>query len=74
MNLVQALTYGQIILSILLVAGVLLQQRGSGLGSSFGGGNLEYSTKRGAEKFIFRTTIVLAVLFVVMSVARIYFS
>ncbi|MFH1653505.1 MAG: preprotein translocase subunit SecG [Pseudomonadota bacterium] len=74
MDLTQILNYGQIILSFLLVAGILLQQKGSGLGSSFGGGNLEYSTKRGAEKIIFRTTIVLAILFVIISIIRIYFS
>lgn len=74
MNLTQIINYGQIVLSFLLVAGILLQQRGSGLGSAFGGGNLEYSTKRGAEKFIFRATIVLAILFVIVSIIRIYFS
>ena len=68
------LTYGQIILSVLLVAGILLQQKGSGLGSSLGGSNVEYSTKRGAEKFIFTATIVLAVLFLAISVLRIYVS
>ena len=74
MPLTQILTYGQIALSIFLVAGILLQQKGSGLGSAMGGSNLEYSTKRGAEKFIFRATIFFAVLFVVISAARIYFS
>ena len=74
MDLSRILTYGQIALSVLLVAGILLQQKGSGLGSAMGGSNLEYSTKRGAEKFIFRATIVLALLFIAVSVARIYFS
>jgi len=74
MDLTQILNYSQIILSFLLVAGILLQQKGSGLGSALGGSNLEYSTKRGAEKIIFRATIVFAVLFVVISIVRIYFS
>ncbi len=74
MNLTQILNYGQITLSFLLVAGILLQQKGSGLGSALGGSNLEYSTKRGAEKFIFRATIVFAILFVTISIVRIYFS
>ena len=74
MNLTQILTYGQIVLSVLLVAGILLQQKGSGLGSALGGSSIEYSTKRGAEKFIFWATIVLAVLFMGVSVVRIYFS
>ena len=74
MDLVRILTYSQIALSVLLVAGILLQQKGSGLGSAMGGSNLEYSTKRGAEKFIFQATIFFAILFVAISVVRIYFS
>mgnify|MGYP001585906263 FL=1 len=74
MNLAQVLTYSQIVLSVFLVAGILLQQKGSGLGSAMGGSGIEYSTKRGAEKFIFGATIVFAVLFIAVSVARIYFS
>jgi protein translocase SecG subunit len=74
MTLAQVLTYSQILLSVLLVAGILLQQKGSGLGSALGGSNIEYSTKRGAEKFIFWATIVVAVLFLALSVVRIYVS
>ena len=72
MELDKILIYGQILFAVLLVLGILLQQKGSGLGSSLGGSNLEYSTKRGAEKFIFRATIVLAVLFIAISAVRIY--
>ena len=67
----QILTYSQIILAILLTAAVLVQQKGSGLSSAFGGSGIEYSTKRGAEKFFFYATIVLAVLFLTVSVLRI---
>lgn len=70
MNLHRIITYSQIILSVLLIAGILLQQRGTGLSSAFGGSSMEYSTKRGAEKIIFYTTIVAAVLFITISVAR----
>lgn len=74
MELTQILTYSQIVLSVLLVAGILLQQKGSGLGSAMGGSSLEYSTKRGAEKFIFRATIVFVVLFLTVSIVRIFVS
>lgn len=57
-------------ISALLIVGILLQQRGGGLSSAFGGSMVEYSTKRGAEKMIFYATIVLAVLFIGISVAR----
>lgn len=54
----------QVVVSILLVAVILLQQRGSGLSGIFGGGGGEsYHTKRGFEKILFASTIVLASLF-----------
>ena len=53
----------QIIVSILLVVAILLQNRGTGLGSAFGGSGGVYLTKRGLEKKLFIATIVLAVLF-----------
>lgn len=63
----------QIILSVLLVGGILLQQSEAGVGGSFGGGDgfsSSYHTKRGAERFIFISTIVVAVLFVLISVVQ----
>lgn len=55
----------QIIISVLLVISILLQARGSGLSSVFGGESTFYHTRRGMEKVIFYSTIVLAVLFVI---------
>lgn len=54
----------QIVLSLLVIGGVLLQQRGAGLGGAFGGGMEEtsFGKRRGAELFIFRATMVVAVL------------
>ena len=69
-----ALTYIQIGLAVLLMAAILLQQKGARLSSTFGGSSLEYSTKRGAEKIIFYATIVLAVLFLAVSIVRIALS
>ena len=71
MDKAQILAIAQIILSALLVTAILLQQRGTGLSSTFGGSSMEYSTKRGAEKVIFTATIVLAVIFAAVSLARI---
>lgn len=61
-----ALPYVQIILSILLVAAILLQQRGSSLGGAFGGDNFSsaFHKRRGAELFLFKFSIGIAVLFV----------
>lgn len=70
MNVQKYLPYLQIGLSIFLVASILLQQRGSGLSSAIGGRAMEYSTKRGAEKILFYASIVLAVLFLAVSLLR----
>ncbi len=59
---------GRIIISALLIASIILQARGSGAGMAFGGGGETYRSKRGVEKFLFYTTIVLAVLFAASSI------
>lgn len=61
-----ALPYVQIILSLLLTAAILLQQRGSSIGGAFGGDNFSsaFNKRRGAELFLFQLSIGLAVLFV----------
>jgi preprotein translocase subunit SecG len=63
------LAIGQIIVSIGLMAAILLQARGAGLGSAFGGDSSVYRSRRGIEKTLFQFTIVLTVLFVVFSIA-----
>jgi len=65
------LPYIQIILAVLLAGSILLQQRGTGLSSTFGGSSMEYSTKRGAEKVVFYASIIIAILFLAVSAWRI---
>ena len=57
----------QIAVSALLVTAILLQQKGVGLGSAFGGSGQIYRSKRGMEKGLFIGTIILAALFVVIA-------
>lgn len=57
----------QLIISILLIIAILLQSRGTGLGSAFGGSGGVYLTKRGLEKKLFIITIILSVLFFSLS-------
>lgn len=57
----------QIIVAILLMAAILMQNRGAGLGGVFGGSGGVYLTKRGLEKKLFIATIVLAVIFILLS-------
>lgn len=61
----------QIVLAVLVIGAVLLQERGTGLGGAFGGGDNVYSTKRGAERTILIATIVLAVMFAGVAVANV---
>jgi preprotein translocase subunit SecG len=62
-------TVAQTLLAIILVITILLQGRGAGLGSSWGGDGETYGTRRGVEKLLFRVTIVSAICFVLVSLA-----
>ncbi|MDO8462673.1 MAG: preprotein translocase subunit SecG [bacterium] len=61
----------QLISAILLVGAILLQQRGTGMGSAFGGNGASYRTLRGAERTLMVATIVLAVLFFGSALAQV---
>jgi len=60
----------QIVIAVFLITAILLQQRGAGLGTAFGGEGGIYYKKRGMEKIIYVVTIVLAVLFIVTAFLR----
>ncbi len=64
------LPYAQVVLSLLLIIGIVLQHRGASLGGAFGGDNFAstFYKRRGAEKFLFQATIVIAVLYVIAAV------
>ena len=68
----EALPIIQIVLSILLVASILLQQRGSSMGGAFGGDKFSssFQKRRGAELFLFKFTIGLGVLFALSAFAN----
>lgn len=63
----------QLILGVLLITAILIQAQGSGLGAVFGGTGNVYRTKRGIEKRLHNTTIVLAILFFGISLANALF-
>ena len=58
----------QIVLAIFIILAILIQQKGTGLGGTFGGEISFYRTKRGAEKMLFYLTIGLVVLFILSSI------
>ncbi len=61
----------QIIVSVLLIIFILLQQRGTALGSAFGGGGGEgagsYSSKRGIQQKISWATYFLGAFFIILT-------
>jgi preprotein translocase subunit SecG len=71
-----ALPYIEIVLSVLLIGGIILQQRGASLGGAFGGDNFAstFYKRRGAEKFLFNATIIIAALFVAVTVVSFIYS
>ncbi len=60
----------QIILAVAVIIFILLQARGAGLGSAFGGTSAGsvFKTRRGVERLIFNLTIVFVVLFALVSI------
>lgn len=57
----------QIVVAVSLTVVALLQVKGGGLGGIFGQADTVYRTKRGVEKTLFQLTIVLAVIFITLS-------
>lgn len=58
------LNYVTIISAGLMILAILLQHRGASLGAGFGSSGELFTTRRGVDKSLFDTTIVLAVIFV----------
>ena len=57
----------QILIAIALIATVLFQLRGGGIGGIFGQADSVYRTRRGIESTLFKLTIILAVTLVVFA-------
>lgn len=61
-----------IVLSVALVAAILVQSRSAGMSGAFGGGAEGFHIRRGSEKWIFRATIVLSILFLLTAAAHLF--
>lgn len=68
------LLIAQAVVAVLLSLSILLQNRGSGLGSAFGGDLGGYYTKRGFERFLVYATIGLAIAFVILGIINVRLS
>lgn len=68
------LYFVQIFVSLVLIGVLLLQARGSGFSATFNSDSSIYRTRRGVERTLFNVTIVLAVVFVIVSILSVAFS
>ncbi|MDQ3008260.1 MAG: preprotein translocase subunit SecG [bacterium] len=59
----------QVILAVFITTTILLQAKGSSLGTTWGGGGETYHTRRGIEKAIFYASIIAVALFILNSIA-----
>ncbi|MBU2609211.1 MAG: preprotein translocase subunit SecG [Chloroflexi bacterium] len=57
-----------------MILTVMLQVRGGGLGGIFGNPDTVWRTKRGVEKTLFQLTIVLVILFLIVSIVTLRFT
>jgi preprotein translocase subunit SecG len=61
------LLIAQILISAALIAAVLFQLRGGGIGGIFGQADSVYRTRRGIESTLFRLTIILIIVLVILA-------
>lgn len=57
------IAYTQAVLGVLLSIVILLQHRAAGLSATFGGADTSYVQRRGAERVLYRLTIILGIAF-----------
>ena len=62
------LQVSQLLIAVAVATSILLQARGTGLSSTFGGESTAYRSRRGLERTLFRMTVVLIVVYVIVSI------
>ena len=67
MPVLDLIQVAQIVIAVAVGASILLLARGNGLSSTFGGESTAYRSRRGLERTLFRLTIVLIVVYVIIS-------
>ena len=61
-----------IIIAVALIAAILIQTRSAGMGGAFGGGAEGFHVRRGSENVLFRATLVLSFLFLLIVAAHLF--
>lgn len=67
------LTIIQLVIAGFLVLVILLQQKGAGLGSAFGGTGSVYTSRRGVDRILFNITIVFSLVFFALALINLIF-
>ncbi|MEE9203193.1 MAG: preprotein translocase subunit SecG [Dehalococcoidia bacterium] len=68
------LNIAQILVSVFVILAILMQVRGGGLGGIFGAPDTTYRSRRGMERTLFRFTIALMALFILLSITSVRFA
>jgi len=66
--MLKIINISEILVAILLIVSILLQNRGAGLSSTFGGDFGGYYSKRGFEKFLVIFSSILGALFIILAI------
>lgn len=61
------LLFANMLSAILIIILILIQGKGAGLGSAWGGGGEMFQTRRGVEKLTLRLTVIMIVIFFIIS-------
>lgn len=67
-SLTDTMNLAQLIVAVALATVLLLQVKGSGFGAGLGGSSSVFRTRRGIERTLFQLTIVLVILFILVSI------
>ena len=74
LNLNDWLLLGQSFCLTMCIIFILMQNRGAGLSSAFGGGDQVYLTRRGIEKSVVNLTVFFIVVFIVLRIGNLYIA
>jgi len=61
-----------IVVSLIIIGLILMQGKGAGLGSAWGGAGEMFQTRRGVEKIVLKATIAVVVIFFAISVYNLF--
>jgi len=70
--MLKAFSIIELVAAISLISAVLLQHRGTGLGGAFASEANAFRSKRGIEKFLYNSTIVIAVVLCATVLAHLF--